>query len=153
MDSQNRFINITKFLESRSKEICYLNQLLSTKKIVKTTRIFQNLPKHQRRRAMSHNRKRIPSRLRNQDILSKNFGKRPSIKRKFISKTGRMYRKRLRKKLLAVGADYQIFWDFNTRIRQFRSENNKLFGIGTDFMRIKIKLAFILPELKFFIKN
>lgn len=118
MDSQNRFIDVSKFLAARSKEIVYLDKILASKKYAKTTRVFQNLPKHMRRRAMSHNRKRIPSRIRNLKALDKNFGKKPGKRRKFITKTGRMYRKRLRRKLFTANVDTQLLYKVNSRIEK-----------------------------------
>ena len=59
-----RNINMIDFIESRSNEINYLHNTLSTKINSLNKLAFQTLPKHLRRRAMSHNRYRIPSKMR-----------------------------------------------------------------------------------------
>lgn len=55
-------LTISKFSVARGKEIEILNKALTTSSGVKLA--FQKLPKHMRRRAMSHNVKRLPRRLR-----------------------------------------------------------------------------------------
>lgn len=55
-------LTISKFSIARGKEIQILNQELSSSTGIKLA--FQKLPKHMRRRAMSHNVKRLPRRLR-----------------------------------------------------------------------------------------
>lgn len=55
-------LSISKFSVARGKEIQTLNQALKSSTGVKLA--FQKLPKHMRRRAMSHNVKRLPRRLR-----------------------------------------------------------------------------------------
>lgn len=55
-------INVVKFLESRSREMEAMRQsavLVST-----NARVMQQLPRHMRRRAASHNVKRLPRHLR-----------------------------------------------------------------------------------------
>ena len=61
MDEKGRHINFNKFVEERSIEISkFLTDLeMDTKK-----KGHQALPKSIRRRAMSHNRYRIPRRIR-----------------------------------------------------------------------------------------
>ena len=61
MEDKSRHINFNKFVEDRSIEIGkFLNDLeMDTKK-----KGHQSLPKSVRRRAMSHNRYRIPRKLR-----------------------------------------------------------------------------------------
>ena len=61
MDDKARHINFNKFVEERSVEIAkFLNDLeMDTKK-----KGHQALPKTIRRRAMSHNRYRIPRKMR-----------------------------------------------------------------------------------------
>lgn len=55
-------LNMSKFSAARGKEIQILHQALSSSTGIKLA--FQKLPKHMRRRAMSHNVKRLPRRLR-----------------------------------------------------------------------------------------
>lgn len=55
-------INVLKFASFRCKEIATMRKHLSTTSGSKLA--FQRLPKHMRRRAMSHNIKRVPRRLR-----------------------------------------------------------------------------------------
>ncbi|KAG5887847.1 hypothetical protein JTB14_005613 [Gonioctena quinquepunctata] len=55
-------IILSKFCAARGREIQIMNNALSSSSSVKLA--FQRLPKHMRRRAMSHNVKRLPRRLR-----------------------------------------------------------------------------------------
>ncbi|XP_055337316.1 ribonucleases P/MRP protein subunit POP1-like [Paramacrobiotus metropolitanus] len=55
-------LNVIAFAEKRSREIRTLLDALSTAPVGK--QIFQQLPRHMRRRAMSYNIKRLPKRLR-----------------------------------------------------------------------------------------
>lgn len=56
------YVNIMKATQSRAREITRsLNQMTSTKNL---KLVFQQLPKHLRRRTMSHNVKRLPHKLR-----------------------------------------------------------------------------------------
>jgi ribonuclease P/MRP protein subunit POP1 len=57
-------INLTKFLDARSSELAYFEEKVRTKFMTINRTPMQSVPKHMRRRAMSHNRFRIPSRLR-----------------------------------------------------------------------------------------
>ncbi len=59
-------IRIEDFVESRKKELKNFNHILRSKFNSKTG--FQLLPKHMRRRCMSHNPFRVPIRLRVGDI-------------------------------------------------------------------------------------
>ncbi|KAL4481569.1 hypothetical protein ABPG74_007658 [Tetrahymena malaccensis] len=62
---EDRHINVSQFLEARSSEIGYFTQQLNSKKNGSNKLAYQMVKKHLRRRAMSHNRYRIPSRIRN----------------------------------------------------------------------------------------
>nr|XP_023012368.1 ribonucleases P/MRP protein subunit POP1 [Leptinotarsa decemlineata] len=53
---------LSRFCAARGREIQIMNKALSTSSSIKLA--FQKLPKHMRRRAMSHNVKRLPRRLR-----------------------------------------------------------------------------------------
>ncbi|XP_078543104.1 ribonucleases P/MRP protein subunit POP1 [Lissotriton helveticus] len=57
-----RYITATRFAEARAAEISVMLKTVSRK--ASNTQIFQSLPKHMRRRAMGHDVKRLPRRLR-----------------------------------------------------------------------------------------
>ncbi|KAJ2905796.1 Ribonucleases P/MRP protein subunit pop1, partial [Coemansia aciculifera] len=59
-----RSLDVTGFVEARSFEINALQRSLDNAKTAGHTRAFQTLPRHLRRRAASHNVKRMPVRLR-----------------------------------------------------------------------------------------
>jgi hypothetical protein len=59
-----RGINAAEFAESRALEIHNMMQALSSASKQSNKRVFQSLPRHMRRRAASHNSKRMPARLR-----------------------------------------------------------------------------------------
>ncbi|XP_064606421.1 ribonucleases P/MRP protein subunit POP1-like [Liolophura sinensis] len=76
-------INLLDFAENRAKEIRDLSQLCES--LGGAKRVFQTLPWHMRRRAMSHNVKRLPRRLQEQAAKEyesleqkKSISKRPS---------------------------------------------------------------------------
>lgn len=57
-------MNLSKYLDSRAAELGHFQHLLARKKGSITKTPMQRVPKHLRRRAMAHNRYRIPSRIR-----------------------------------------------------------------------------------------
>jgi ribonuclease P/MRP protein subunit POP1 len=59
-----RGINAAEFAESRAMEIHNMMKALSSAANQTNKRVFQSLPRHMRRRAASHNPKRMPVRLR-----------------------------------------------------------------------------------------
>ncbi|KAJ2009250.1 Ribonucleases P/MRP protein subunit pop1 [Coemansia thaxteri] len=59
-----RSVDVTGFVEARSFEINALQRSLESAKASRNARAFQTLPRHLRRRAASHNVKRVPVRLR-----------------------------------------------------------------------------------------
>ncbi|KAJ2459110.1 Ribonucleases P/MRP protein subunit pop1 [Coemansia sp. RSA 2424] len=59
-----RSLDVTGFVEARSFEINALQRSLDSAKAAGNARAFQTLPRHLRRRAASHNVKRVPVRLR-----------------------------------------------------------------------------------------
>jgi ribonuclease P/MRP protein subunit POP1 len=61
---EQRNILFSEFLDARSLEISNMDRILSEKMLATTKLAFQLLPKHMRRRPMSHNKYRIPSRIR-----------------------------------------------------------------------------------------
>jgi Ribonucleases P/MRP protein subunit POP1. len=62
---ENRNVKISEFVDARSLEVSEFTNLLKTKLVSHNKLAFQLLPKHMRRRAMSHNRYRTPARIRN----------------------------------------------------------------------------------------
>ncbi|KAJ2754071.1 Ribonucleases P/MRP protein subunit pop1 [Coemansia pectinata] len=63
-----RSLDVTGFVEARSFEINALQRSLENAKTSGNARAFQTLPRHLRRRAASHNVKRMPVRLREKAI-------------------------------------------------------------------------------------
>ena len=61
---EQRNILLSEFLDARSLEISQMDRILTDKAKNTNKLVFQLLPKHMRRRPMSHNRYRIPSRIR-----------------------------------------------------------------------------------------
>lgn len=59
-----RSINVEQFAEARALEIKNMVAAITEADKSKGKRVFQTLPNHMRRRAMSHNVKRVPARLR-----------------------------------------------------------------------------------------
>ena len=57
-----RSIDVMEYAQARAREICVLRDGLATRS--GNRRVHQTLPRHMRRRAMSHNVKRLPVRLR-----------------------------------------------------------------------------------------
>ncbi|GAA5993403.1 hypothetical protein JCM11641_001169, partial [Rhodosporidiobolus odoratus] len=58
-------IEVEKFAQARSFEISAMQKSMKAAKQASTVRAFQSLPRHLRRRAASHNIRRLPTRLRN----------------------------------------------------------------------------------------
>ncbi|KDQ62383.1 hypothetical protein JAAARDRAFT_121761 [Jaapia argillacea MUCL 33604] len=57
-------IDVEKFAEARAFEINAMQEAMKAVNTAKTTRVWQELPRHLRRRAASHNIRRVPVRLR-----------------------------------------------------------------------------------------
>ena len=75
-------LQVGRFLQSRSKEISFLTQEIS--KSTKTGKLTsQQVPRHMRRRAVSHNPARLPRRLRtaHNSQKSKSGGEGAAVKR------------------------------------------------------------------------
>ena len=68
-----RGINAAEFAESRALEIHNMMQALSSASKLSNKRVFQSVPRHMRRRAASHNSKRMPVRLR--DAYNREVGR------------------------------------------------------------------------------
>ncbi|KAJ1913814.1 Ribonucleases P/MRP protein subunit pop1 [Mycoemilia scoparia] len=62
--SKARMIQVEDFVEARAFEVNAMENALIEAKKANNTRAFQTLPRHLRRRAASHNVKRMPARLR-----------------------------------------------------------------------------------------
>ncbi|OQV20319.1 Ribonucleases P/MRP protein subunit POP1 [Hypsibius exemplaris] len=85
--SMPRDVNVIAFAEKRSREIRTLMESLSGKRTNK--RIFQQLPRHMRRRAMSYNVKRLPKRLRAAADVEISRAKKPKRPKNKYRKRGR----------------------------------------------------------------
>ena len=59
-----RGINVAEFAEARALELASMLKALGKASKAKSKRAFQSLPRHMRRRAASHNIRRVPRRLR-----------------------------------------------------------------------------------------
>lgn len=70
-----RGINAAEFAKSRALEIRNMMRALSSASQQSNKRVFQSLPRHMRRRAASHNSKRMPVRLR--DAYNREVGEKP----------------------------------------------------------------------------
>lgn len=57
-------LDVKEFTKSRMNEINLITKELDQAKYSSTRRVFQQLPRHMRRRAASYNIKRLPTRLR-----------------------------------------------------------------------------------------
>ena len=57
-------IQVERFAEARAMEIMALQQAIKSAAAFGNARVFQSLPRHLRRRAASHNPRRVPKRLR-----------------------------------------------------------------------------------------
>lgn len=101
------YIDAMKFIEARAKEVSYFTQLLKSKNKLSNKLAMQILPKHMRRRAMSHNRFRIPSRVRHQGKPIN------ASKKKKIQRTG-MSRRGFRRTLFKTKPDLSLWWKYNT---------------------------------------
>lgn len=62
--SQTREVNMSKFYDARALELSHFTKIIKKKPKNTTKTPIQRVPKHMRRRAMAHNRFRIPSRIR-----------------------------------------------------------------------------------------
>ena len=61
---QHREINMSKLYDARAKELAHFTSAIKNKEKSISKTPMQRVPKHMRRRAMAHNRFRIPSRIR-----------------------------------------------------------------------------------------
>lgn len=57
-------VDVKEFARTRMNEINLISKELEQAKYSSTRRVFQQLPRHMRRRAASYNIKRLPTRLR-----------------------------------------------------------------------------------------
>ncbi|KRX00879.1 hypothetical protein PPERSA_02058 [Pseudocohnilembus persalinus] len=87
---EERTIDIEKFIQARSQEIYHFTKQIEQKKIFQSKQPYQSVPKHLRRRAMSHNRYRIPLRIRakmsEKELDQQEMGQDPISCRKNIRK-------------------------------------------------------------------
>lgn len=96
-------LSVPEFLESREYEIRAFELSQLSTKAASSTRVFQALPRSLRRRAASHNVKRIPPRLRRRAIreMQGSSGVPP---RKPLPRGRQLYRLRMQKKLLRLAS-------------------------------------------------
>lgn len=92
MSDLPEFISLSKFLAARAREISTMKKcVLAGNPSQNTKLIFQKLPTHMRRRAMSHNPKRLPKKLR--DIHKRQMAKSGAVEVK-PKRPSRKYRRR-----------------------------------------------------------
>ncbi|XP_053105779.1 ribonucleases P/MRP protein subunit POP1 [Hemicordylus capensis] len=77
-----KYITVSPFVQARAAEIKAMLKAVTQKS--SNTLVFQSLPRHMRRRAMSHNIKRLPRRLRE---LARREAERPEHQKKEIPKS------------------------------------------------------------------
>lgn len=66
--NENKELDVSKFVKSREAEIQALETSITTSKSALSSRAFQQVPRHLRRRTASHNVKRVPQRLQARSI-------------------------------------------------------------------------------------
>lgn len=122
-----RFIDTVKFIEARAKEMQYFQEYMKKKHIGRKI-VTQMLPKHMRRRAMSHSRVRIPSRIRK--IAKDGFTKSVKKPKKFnLRKTARKNLFRAKTNLLEIFAfNYLHKQSKILETHQFHAKRMKMFS-------------------------
>lgn len=103
-------LDVPSFVNSRKFEIEQLEKAHLKSKNAKSTRVFQALPRSLRRRAASHNVKRIPKRLRNKalrEMLRSNEAEETAKRKKKVKRKSAkyFYHIALRRSLLKVAAN------------------------------------------------
>lgn len=94
-------LDVPAFINSRKYEIDQLEKSQLKSKHASSTRVFQSLPRKLRRRAASHNVKRIPKRLRNRAIREmKSSGQEVNAGKKLSSRE--VYRLKMSRNLLRL---------------------------------------------------
>ncbi|KAG9057294.1 hypothetical protein FS842_007652 [Serendipita sp. 407] len=84
-------IDVVKFVEARAFEITSMQTAMKTTKNAASSRVWQSLPRHLRRRAASHNSRRVPVRLREKAKKEMDPAKRKLLKA-LIAKAGKYKR-------------------------------------------------------------
>lgn len=84
-------LDVERFAEARAFEINAMEQSMKDIKEAKTTRVWQELPRHLRRRAASHDVRRVPARLRDKARAEMDTSKR-KLSGKSKSKPGKSKR-------------------------------------------------------------
>ncbi|KAJ2803256.1 Ribonucleases P/MRP protein subunit pop1, partial [Coemansia furcata] len=105
-----RSLDVTGFVEARSFEINALQRSLESAKTSGNARAFQTLPRHLRRRAASHNVKRMPVRLREKAISEM---KKSAQSSKTLGDSGRLTNAKKnnrykRRRTRSVRAEYEL---------------------------------------------
>ena len=99
-DRQQKVLDVNQFIQSRDYEIKSFEQSQLNSKNAAATRVFQALPRILRRRAASHNVKRIPKRLRSKAKREMSS----SLPVKKLPRGRRLYKLMLRSRLLKVAS-------------------------------------------------
>ncbi|CAI5756145.1 unnamed protein product [Candida verbasci] len=131
-DKLDKKLSISQFLSSRKFEIQSFESSQLKSKNASSTRIFQSLPRSLRRRAASHDIKRIPKRMRNKALREMN----PATTTKSIGKKiphGRqLYKLFKMKRVLKIASKlkqmkYEVPFDSTINIRkQYKALNDYL---------------------------
>lgn len=120
-------LSVPDFVASREFEIKSMELAQLNSKYASSTRVFQSLPRTLRRRAASHNVKRIPKRLRNRALreMNQSLAGASGSSSKPAVRGRKLYRLKMSRKLLKLAAKLRT-------LRQLPSE-----GPGTVRERIK----------------
>ncbi|ODV67850.1 POPLD-domain-containing protein [Hyphopichia burtonii NRRL Y-1933] len=103
-DFKDGILSVPQFLASREFEIKAFELSQLNTKYASSTRVFQSLPRSLRRRAASHNVKRIPKRLRNKAIREMQNSINGVPAKKHHPRGRELYRLRTTKKLLRLAS-------------------------------------------------
>lgn len=107
--SQTREINMSKFFDARATELNHFTKVIQKKPFQTTKTPMQRVPKHMRRRAMAHNRFRIPSRIRALSLKEAGISEQKTLKCRKTLRNSKLlmlhYFKRALKRMEGAGED------------------------------------------------
>lgn len=103
-------LSVPEFVASREFEIKAMELAQLNSKYAASTRVFQSLPRTLRRRAASHNVKRIPKRLRNRALreMNQSLAGASGTSSKSNARGRKLYRLKMSRKLLKLAAKLRL---------------------------------------------
>lgn len=101
-------LSVPEFLASREFEIKSFELSQLNTKYASSTRVFQSLPRSLRRRAASHNVKRIPKRLRNRALREMQNSANGEPPKKKHARGRELYRLKMSKRLLTLASKIKL---------------------------------------------